>query len=110
MLPYTKHKREMTNTLENLLSTTPNARKVSYRYKTLRFVLKKHFTGLQGMDDDYLEKVLKSVIFLDRKVRKLTEGVDEEEKEILSQEFQLNELGAEIGSVELAKEIRKEIK
>jgi len=92
MLPYTKHKREMVATLENLLSTTPNARKVEYRYKTLRFVLKKAFPGLQQIDDEYLEKVLKDVCYMDRKLRQLTEGEQEKEKEILSQEYVLEEL------------------
>ncbi len=49
---------------------------------------------------------LKDAVYLDRMIRKLTEGEEVQEKEILSEQFQLDELGMEVGSVELAKDIR----
>ncbi len=106
--PYTKHKRAMVTTLENLFLEHPKAKTVEYRYKSLRYVLKRHFSGLEGIPDDHFEKILKDCVFLDRKIRKLTEGIDQEKKEILSQE-KILELGYEVGVDGDIKKLNKNI-
>ena len=40
---------------------------------------------------------LRDVVYLDRKQRLLTEGLERDEKEELSQEYQIEHLGVEIG-------------
>lgn len=72
MTPYSRHKQEMTATLENLLKRTPNASKVTYRNKAVAYVLKAHFSSLGGIKTDDLEKVLKSATFVENKLKKLT--------------------------------------
>lgn len=82
-----RYKRE----LAKLIQTNPDSRKLNFRYKVMRWLLVKEWNNLMtkgGVNDDFL----KDVVYIDRLIRKQTEGYDEELKTISSQEFQLEVL------------------
>lgn len=85
-----KHLREeLTKTL-----SLPDADKVVNRYRTIRYTLLKDYPNLLANKEISLE-LIKDIVYLDRRLRIETQGVDTEVKEVLEQEYQLNELGAE---------------
>lgn len=80
--------------LTSLLDSNPEAHLVKNRYKVMMYLLNKEWSNLLSQTDkEVMKEFLKDVIYCDRKIRLETEGDDEEEKEILSQEFQVEELG-----------------
>lgn len=80
--------------LTELLATNKEAHKVAERYRVMLYLLNKEWSNLLSQHDkEVMKEFLKDVIFLDRKIRLETEGEDEDEKEILSQEFKVEELG-----------------
>lgn len=83
--------------LATLMDNKPEARLVENRYRAIKYVLRPYFPTLfETLSEDAITQLLQDVVYLDRQVRKVTEGVDEEKKEILSQEYQLKELGMEV--------------
>lgn len=89
------YKRELTK----LLDEHPEARMVAKKYKVLAFILNKEHSAMMGKikGGDSFINFLQDVIYIDRLIRKETEGVDDEKKKILSQEKQV-ELGYEGGA------------
>lgn len=85
-----------TKDLEALYSKHPQAKEVKERYKVMRIILQREWPSLEKYEQSVLEDILKDAIFLDRKIRKMTEGTDQETKDILEQNYLLNE-GYEVG-------------
>lgn len=85
-----KHLREE---LSKTLSL-PDADKVVNRYRTIRYTLLKDYPTLLANKEVSLE-LIKDIVYLDRRLRIETQDIEEEEKKVLSQKYQLNELGAE---------------
>lgn len=93
-LPRTIRRKNYTQALSTLLDTNPDAHKVSERYKVMMYILNKEWSNLiSSVEKESMKEFLRDVIYCDRKIRLETEGEDEELKEILSQEFQVEELG-----------------
>lgn len=63
-------------------------------YATLKELYPHTFTSIEK---ETMIDLFKDILYADRKWRALTEDFDKEQKKILSQEFQLNELGMNIG-------------
>lgn len=86
--------------LIELLKREPSANLVENRYKVMLYVLSKrklwNDTLFAHLENFAIYDLLKEVIYIDRQIRKETEGKDIENKEILSQEYQIKELGVEI--------------
>lgn len=78
--------------LEKLYAKYPEAKEVKNRYKSMRVLLQREYLSLQGIDNKVLEDILKDTVYIDRLIRRATEGLEDEEKTILSQDFQLNTL------------------
>lgn len=76
------------------LKMTPEASKVENRYRAIRHALLPDYPTYLANKEISLA-FLSEIVYLDRQLRKMTEGIDDEKKEILSQEFQIEELGAE---------------
>lgn len=91
----TERTNRLKNVLRKLLDGKPESRLVKNKYRSIRAVLTEEYPGtLQIIPKDKLEEIIKSILYVDRMLRKETEGEEVEEKKILSQEFQI-ELGYE---------------
>ncbi len=89
------YKTELNRTLE-LNSANGN---VEVRYKLILWLLCKEWgSTLSKVEKELMVKILKDAVYIDRIIRLKTCGREEELKEILSQEFQIAELGMEVGS------------
>ena len=64
---------------------------------------------VESVPKEVLMCFMEDCIYADRIWRKMRVGTQNELKKIMGQNYVLNELGAEVGSVQLAKEIRNEI-
>lgn len=99
--------KQLRASLEKTLKLTPEASKVINRTRTIRYALLSDYPSILANKEVSLG-LIKEILYLDRKLRLETEGIDEEEKEILSQEFQINELGAEVGLNQDIKKLNNE--
>lgn len=92
-----KHTDNLTKELQSVLSLDPETHKVANRYRTIRMSLKSQYPGLiSTIEKDSMLQFIKDIIFLDRKLRQLTEGEETKLKEQLSEEAQI-ELGYQSG-------------
>lgn len=90
----TKRRDTYKASLKSLIDKNPDAKEVAKRYKVMAFVLSKEWGNLimSIVDKNILYDFLHDVTYVDRLIRKQTEGFEEEEKQILSETFQLEEL------------------
>lgn len=80
--------------LTDLVETNASARTVTKRYKVMRYVLSKEWSNfMNDLDPIKLEEFLKDAVYIDRQIRKVTEGDDQENKDILEEKFIEEELG-----------------
>lgn len=78
--------------LARLVDSYPEFKKVKNRYKLMRCVLQDYYPIITGsVSKDTLELFLREAVYIDRQIRHVTEDEDGETKEILSQEFVLEE-------------------
>lgn len=77
--------------MNKLFDLDPEYKSVKKRYDSLKMLLQEKYPLIKEMD--YIN-LLKDTIYLDRILRLATEGLEQEEKDILSQDFQL-EIGYE---------------
>lgn len=93
----TKHQKEIVEKL-SLFLPNPEAVLVKNRYRILYATLKQMYPKtFENIDKEVMTTLIQDIVYADRKWRKLTEGEDKKEKIRLSQEYQLNELGVEVG-------------
>lgn len=78
--------------LERLYAKYPQAKEIKERYKVMRTILGREWLSLSKIEQKVLEDILKDAVYIDRLIRRMTEDVEQEEKIILSQEFQLDVL------------------
>ena len=71
--------------MARLFKLEPKQKSVKQRYSTLKLLLQERYSYIKEIPD--IEKFLKDAIFLDRKVRWMTEGEENELKETLSEEY-----------------------
>lgn len=83
--------------MTDLMEAKPEAKLVENRYRVMRYVLRKYIPQLETLKDSEIEDICRDVVYLDRQIRILTEDTEREKKEILSQEYQIKELGREVG-------------
>jgi len=106
----TRHNKRLTEDLLVVLKCHQEASLVAFRYRTLLSALRNAYPSLTtSTSKEVLLEFLQDVIYLDRKLRKLTEGKDKENKKILSQEFQIRELGAEASLSQNIINLKKEL-
>lgn len=81
----TRRKKSMKHLLERTLNDYPEAHKVSERYRLMRHVLSEEYANLiKDTPRELMLQFLKDVVYLDRQVRKETEGEETEEKHLLA--------------------------
>ena len=85
-------KKNYKNNLIKLYAKYPEAKSVKQRYVVMRTILQREYPSLNSYKDESLEEILRDVVYIDRQIRKMTEGIETEEKTILSQSFQLEVL------------------
>lgn len=78
------------NRIDRLFEVAPEMKSVKNRYKTLKTLIQERYPQIKDMPN--AESFLKDIVYLDRKVRWVTEGEEAQTKKILSQEFIVNEL------------------
>lgn len=89
----TSKRNRLKQTLKSLLQNHSDAQEVKHRYRLMRAVLLEEYPNAVGdIEKDKFIEMLKDIIYVDRQIRKETEGKDEETKKILSQE-KIIELG-----------------
>lgn len=93
----TAFRRELKHKLEYTLGQFPEGKLVKGRYRAIRHVIGQFYPSVANMDKESALEMLRAVVYLDRQHRLQTEGIDEENKKIESQTFQLEELGMEVG-------------
>ncbi len=93
MTEETRRKKSIKKSLNELLDKYPDAHKVSERYRLMRAVLSEEYGNLiENTSRELMMQFLKDVVYLDRQVRKETEGEETEEKHLLAKE-KMEELG-----------------
>lgn len=82
-------------TLAELLASSKEAHTIAKKYKVLAYALSKEWPSKVSPDSSFYS-FLEDVVYIDRKIRKLTEGDDQENKDIAEQEWIADnyELGA----------------
>ncbi len=81
------------NSLKELFENRPDAKLVKNKYRAMRFILKSEWSNLLSqIEPASMENFLQDVTYVDRLIRKETEGVDQDIKDILEEEKQ-EELG-----------------
>ena len=89
----TRSQKKIASDLQKVLDADPITHKVENRYNTLRAALRDKYPDLvANTDKTQMLDFLKDVVYLDRKLRQLTEGEEENLKQVLSEEAQV-ELG-----------------
>lgn len=82
--------------IETMVSRYPDASLVKNKYKVISASIMQCYPVTKDLGRATMEAIIDDAIHLDRKWRQLTEGKDQENKKILSQEKQI-ELGYEPG-------------
>lgn len=103
----TAFRQELKHKLKYTLETYPEGKLVKGRYRAIRHVIGQFYPSVANMDKESALEMLRAVVYLDRQHRLQTEGIDEENKEIESQHFQIEELGAEVGLSDNVNKLRK---
>lgn len=66
---------------------------VTNRYKTMHWVLKDFYPIISGsVSKDTFREFLREVVYLDRQIRLNTEGKQKDEKQVLAEQFVVNEI------------------
>jgi len=74
-------------TRNNLYKAHPEAQLVQNRKRTLRAILIKKYDFLKELDKDFAQEFLSDVLYNSRKLREDTEGMEDELKRKLEQEW-----------------------
>lgn len=98
------------NRLSTLFKESPEAKLVENRYRSIRYALHEEYKQVsEVLGKERMIDLIKDCIYLDRKLREMTEGIQTEEKKILSQEWCLaNDKPITKADIEQAYETRKE--
>lgn len=79
--------------LQKIIKKYPECNLTRNKYKAITLMLKELHPEIGNINNKILLEVVFNAIHADRDWRKLTEGNEQELKEILSQDYQINELG-----------------
>lgn len=103
----TRYRKKLTEQTESLLAQYPDAKLVKNRHRAARAVLRAFYPNLIGStDNETMMQFIEDVGYVARKIRKLTEGLEQREKTILSQDFQQKELSHEPGLLNNIKHLK----
>lgn len=90
--------------LDKLLKNEPLASDVEERYRSIRYTLLETYPNLIGsVSKETMCEFLRDVTFVDRLLRRQTEGKQNKLKTVLSQEFQIENLGYTPGHLQDSK-------
>lgn len=87
MKELTRRQKKYKSMLAELVATNEKARKVSERYNLRRFLLQSEYPGIVKLaSKETMIEFLRDAEFIDRQVRKATEGFDQAKKFELAKE------------------------
>lgn len=82
--------------MDKLFKEYPDSKRVHMRWKAIYKLLEDKYPEIvKSAHYEIIFNFLKDADYLNRKIRWETEGIDKEKKKILSQEYQIEELGYE---------------
>lgn len=87
--------------MNKLFELKPESRYVRERYRTIRYNLIEKYPWIETIPKEEMLTFLRESVYIDRLLRLQTEGIEPTTKKILSQQFVINELGAEPGQKKL---------
>jgi len=91
-----KYHKILTEDLEKILIENPEARKTANRCRTIRMsILKAYPSSLTDIGRETMLNIIKDIVYLDRKLRRLTEGEEKQLKNDLEKKFIKDELYGE---------------
>lgn len=93
-----QNRKYFTDRTERLLKQYPEYRSVKKRYDAIALILQGKYPKIKK-NREVMARLFKDVVYIDRKLRAMTESEEVEEKKILSQERQL-EMGYEVGHLQ----------
>lgn len=89
----TLRRQKLSHLLQKVLDNIPESHLVQFRQRTIRKVLVDEYPELiKSVSKEKMIEFFKEIIYLDRKLRLLTEGEQKKEKKLLSDEFIVREL------------------
>lgn len=91
----TQRQRRYKSLIKKQVDENPEARLVKNRHRLLRVVILDQYLFFREVSKETAIEFLKDVTYIDRQIRKLTEGYDKENKKILSQKYQMEQLDYE---------------
>jgi len=87
----TRQQKKVAINLENVLKEFEEAKLVKNKYRTLRAVMRRSYpTLVDSVERDTMIAFMKDLIYSDRKLRQLTEGNEQELKDKLEIEAQID--------------------
>lgn len=78
------------NRMEKLFNLDPKFKSTKKRYDALYRLLQKRYPFLRELEYEQAIQFLKDTVYLDRELRRMTQGKEQELKQELSQEWQLD--------------------
>jgi len=75
--------------LKQCIAENPLAEKTRYKYVAIRYAIEKLYPELKGIPQSKLQNIIYDIVACDREWRFETQSKNKEEKEIMSQEWQL---------------------
>lgn len=87
----TRRRETYKKTVKNLLEVDPKARTIAQKYRVLAYTLSKEWPSKVEASESF-KSFLQDVVYIDRMIRKATEGEDEFNKKVASQQFIIDEL------------------
>lgn len=83
----TKHE-HYTKRIKDLFEQSEESKSVKNRYRTTRYALYEQYHEMMDLvTKDKMIEFIKDVLYVDRKLRMMTQDLEQEEKKILSQEW-----------------------
>ncbi len=90
--PKTIRQEKYTSELISLLEREKSAHLLEKRWAVIEYLLYKEYPETMKKMGGVLRDFLKDTVYIDRKLRKCTEGDDQEAKDIAEQEFIIKEI------------------
>lgn len=86
--------RDWDTKIRDMFTADPETKLVKNRYRAIRWLLTQPYNDITtAAEKERLLSFLKDAVYLDRRLRLATEGLEDEMKQELSENYQVEELG-----------------
>jgi len=79
--------------MAKLFEEAPESKYIANRYRTIRYTLLEKYPWIESIPKEEMLTFLRETVYIDRVLRMMTEEVETTTKKILSEQFQVEELG-----------------